>query len=114
MAASSGVTFSSLAQSLAGLPAGASLVTADGTPVIIDGGQQLIVQTTEAEHDTTATPSFSASYHDREVSCENQLRTFWLRQMERIRSMKSVSYTPYPGQIAHDVFNQSSFTVTCL
>lgn len=89
MAASSGVTFSSLAQSLAGLPAGASLVTADGTPVIIDGGQQLIVQTTEAEHDTTATPSFSASYHDREVSCENQLRTFWLRQMERIRSMKS-------------------------
>ncbi|GAV08438.1 hypothetical protein RvY_18125 [Ramazzottius varieornatus] len=88
MAASSGVTFSSLAQSLAGLPAGATLITADGTPVTLDGSQQLILQTSEAENDGAASGSHSTSTHDKEDSPENQLRTFWLRQMERIRAMK--------------------------
>lgn len=91
MAASSGVTFGSLAQSLAGLPAGATLITADGTPVTLDGSQQLILQTSEAENDGAASGSHSTSTHDKEDSPENQLRTFWLRQMERIRAMKPVS-----------------------
>jgi hypothetical protein len=81
MSGSSGVTFSSLAQSLANLPPGTNLVTSDGTPVILDSNQQLVIQTTSGDEGSPT----------KESSAEHQLRTFWQRQTEKIRAMKAVS-----------------------
>lgn len=89
MAASgaSGVTFS-LAQNLANLPPGTSIVTADGTPIVLDGSQQLVIQTSD--------DGMGAS--GKETPSETQLRTFWQRWMERIRLMKPVS-AKYPVSV---------------
>lgn len=76
-----------LAHSLANLPPGTSIVTADGTPIVLDGTQQLVIHTGIDE---------SSVGSGKESSAEGQLRSFWHRQMERIRAMRAVSSPGFP------------------
>ncbi|XP_055329567.1 nuclear transcription factor Y subunit gamma-like [Paramacrobiotus metropolitanus] len=66
-----------MAFSLSNFPPGTSLMTADGTPVILDANQQLVIQASGSEE-----------IPGKESSAEASLRNFWQRQMHRIRAMK--------------------------
>ncbi|OQV22918.1 putative Nuclear transcription factor Y subunit gamma [Hypsibius exemplaris] len=78
MSSGSGVTFTALAQSLANLPSGSTIVSQDGTSISLDNNQQLVIQSAGGAEETVT----------RESSAEQQLRTFWQRQTDKIRSMR--------------------------
>jgi len=69
-----------MAFNISSLPPGASIVTADGNQVVLDGTQQIIL----ASNDDGGS--------SKDASVEVQLRNFWSTQTEKIRQMRAEDF----------------------